>query len=154
MVVVGPAAVFQHPLRPYLGHESDGIGAWNVLVEKYEGNATQLCYMLDKKLKDMEIKADDDPDIFWPRLLNINALMDKVGEGFTERELIDIVIDKLMPAYRIILVYIRNPINFSTTAQIQNPMRLKWIPVIQPKVSKKDSTARVSGMPASSSKSS
>ena len=40
--------------------------------------------MLDKKLKDLKVKADEDPDIFWQKLHNLNAQMKKVGEGLTE----------------------------------------------------------------------
>lgn len=49
--------------------------------------------MLEEKLKDLKTKVDEDTDIFWKRLLNMNPQMDKVGEGVTERRLIDTVID-------------------------------------------------------------
>ena len=77
MTVVGQASVFLQPFRPYPGHESDGIGAWNALIDRYEGDPTQRFYMLDKKLEDLKVKADDDPDIFWQKLLNLNAQMEK-----------------------------------------------------------------------------
>ena len=64
MTVVGQASMFLHPLRRYPRHESDGIGAWNALIDKYEGDSTQRFDMLDKKLKDLKVKADEDPDIF------------------------------------------------------------------------------------------
>ena len=40
--------------------------------------------MLNKKLKDLKVKADEDPDVFWQNLLKLNAQMEKVGEGLTE----------------------------------------------------------------------
>ena len=89
--------------------------------------------MLDKKLKDLKVKADEDPDIFWQKLLNINAQMEKVGEGLTERRLIDVVIEKLPSSYSIIKFnFIRDPINFSTAEQIQQAMRQTWIRALQP----------------------
>ena len=156
MTVIGQASVFLHPFRPYPGHESDGIGAWNALINKYEGDPTQRFYMLDKKLKDLKVKADEDPDIFWQKLLNINAQMEKVGEGLTERRLIDVVIEKLPTSYSLITFnFIRDPINFSTAEQIQQAMRQIWIRALQPELrSRRDPTARASGMFTSSSKSS
>lgn len=55
--------------------------------------------MLDKKLKDQKIKADEDPDLFWQKLPNLNTQMEKIGKGLTERRLIDIVIETLPPSY-------------------------------------------------------
>lgn len=52
----------------------------NAIVETYHGDLTQRFYMLDKKVKDPKIKADEDLDIlFWKRLLTIIAHTDKVG---------------------------------------------------------------------------
>ena len=73
MTVIGQASVFLHPFRPYPGHESDGIGARNELIDEYEGDPTRRFYMLDKKLKDLKVKADEDPDIFWQKRVNLNA---------------------------------------------------------------------------------
>lgn len=50
MTVIGSAAVFLHPFRPNPGYKSDGIGAWNALMEQYEGDATQRFFMFDEKL--------------------------------------------------------------------------------------------------------
>lgn len=37
-----------------------------ILVEKCKGEPIQQCfYVLDKKLKDLKIKANEDPDVFW-----------------------------------------------------------------------------------------
>lgn len=48
-------------------------------METQDGDLTQHFYMLDKKLKDLKIEADEDLDIlFWQRLLTMNAHMDKV----------------------------------------------------------------------------
>lgn len=58
----------------------------------------QRFYILDKKLKDLKTKADEQPDIFWQKLLHINAQMEKGGERLTERSFIDVVIDKLPPS--------------------------------------------------------
>lgn len=58
--------------------------------------------MLNKKLKELKVKTNEDPDTFWQRLLNISSLMEKVGEGLPDRRLIDTVIDKLIPKYNII----------------------------------------------------
>ena len=148
--------MFLHPFRPYPGHESDGIGAWNALINKYEGDPRQRFYMLDKKPKDLKVKADEDPDILWQKLLNLNAQMEKVGEGLTERRLIGVVIEKLPSSYSLIKFnFIQDPINLSTSEQIQQAMRQIWIRALQPDFrSRRDPTAQASGMFTSSSKSS
>lgn len=86
MTAIGSAAVPLHSLRSYPGHESGGIGVWKTLVKKYEGDASRRSYMLDKKLNDLTIKADEEPDILWQRFLSINAQMDMIGEGLSRRE--------------------------------------------------------------------
>ena len=57
--------------------------------------------MLNKKLKDLKVKEDEDPDVFLQKLLNLNAQMEKVGEGLMERRLIDVVFEKLPSCYNI-----------------------------------------------------
>ena len=124
MTVVGQASVFLHPGRTYPGHESDCIGAWNALIDKDEGDPTQLFYVLDKKLNDLKVKVDEDPDVFWQKLLNLNVQMLRVGEGLTGRRLVDAVIEKLPSSYSIIKsIFVRDPINFSTSEQIQQAMQ-------------------------------
>lgn len=103
-----------------------GTHSW----KKYEGDPTQRYYIL--------YKSDEDPDIHWQKLLKINAQMENVGEGLTERRLIDKVIEKLiLPKAIIKFNKIRDPINFSTTAFIQNSMRQTWIRAIPPEMSGK-----------------
>lgn len=77
--------------------------------------------------------------------------MENVGERLTDRRIISKVIGKLMPPKGTKQKQIRDPIDFSTAALIQYSMRQTWIRATPPKMrSKKDLTARASGMLASS----
>lgn len=69
LILVIGFAIFLHPFRPCRGHKSAGIEGWNMPMEKYEGYATQLFYILDKNLKVSKIKAGEDSEVIWQRLL-------------------------------------------------------------------------------------
>lgn len=74
--------------------------------------------MLDKKLKDLKIKADDHPDVLFKSFWSSMHKWRKVGEGLTERILIDIVTDKLIPDKCIItFMFSRDPISLPTAVQ-------------------------------------
>lgn len=83
-------------------------------------------------MKKPAVKGDVYPETFPQKILNIIAVMHKVGEKSTERKLTDTVIDKLIPEEhnRVRFKYTRDPIILSI--QIQNSIRHTWIRAVQP----------------------
>lgn len=151
--VVGSTSAFLHRYKRS-GRKADGIGAWKALLRKYEGGEAQRFYFLQQKLKQLKQEHDEDPDVLFQHLHEFGERFDEVDERISDRRLIDIFLDKLIPDYEMVRFNdTKDSENFGPHKAEHAP-RQTWMRKIELQLQKRKSSttsspAGASGMSAS-----
>ncbi|CAN0485661.1 unnamed protein product, partial [Hapterophycus canaliculatus] len=95
MCTTGAAKKFLAKFKPKKGMMSNGILAWEALVTKHRNPSRQRQRILTKKLMNMTMSADQDPDAFLQEMSELRDELHEMGSVMSDNKFMDIILECL-----------------------------------------------------------